>query len=156
MWLLRVNCYQYFRLTLRWHLCAEDRDNLIFDRPTHSLVFSCLSISLRVLLLASLIGFVLNLLYYFSNFAHHLYIFFFNIFCFVLPTILFYTNTKLLLCNLPSCYPNTFWQLLLLHPPVRVFCCRIMLCLLRFVLSSHPITTTGEVTGLVVHSRSFS
>lgn len=44
--------------------------------------------------------------------------------------------------------PNTRWQPLLPHPPVRVFCCRITLCLLRFVLFSHLITTTGEVTGI--------
>lgn len=41
---------------------------------------------------------------------------------------------------------NLPWQLLLLRPPVRVFCCRITLCPLRFVLCSHPITMTGEVT----------
>uniref|UniRef100_A0A8C4E7G5 Rhotekin a n=1 Tax=Dicentrarchus labrax TaxID=13489 RepID=A0A8C4E7G5_DICLA len=40
---------------------------------------------------------------------------------------------------------------LLPHPPVRVFCCRITLCLLRFVLCSRPITTTGEVRGVGLH-----
>lgn len=47
-----------------------------------------------------------------------------------------------------SVFPNPSWQPLLPHPPVRVFCCRITLCLLRFVLCSRPITTTGEVTGV--------
>lgn len=37
------------------------------------------------------------------------------------------------------------WQPLFQRPPVRVFCCRITLCLLRFVLCSRPITMTGEV-----------
>ena len=42
-------------------------------------------------------------------------------------------------------------QPLLPHPPLRVSCCRITLCLLRFVLCSRPITTTGEVTGVGLH-----
>lgn len=55
--------------------------------------------------------------------------------------------------NLSLGFPNPppSWQHLLLHPPVRVFCCRITLCLLRFVLCSRLITTTGEVTGEGLH-----
>ena len=67
---------------------------------------------------------------------------------------LLHTSYPLHLFSLPDFplgFPNPHRQPLLPHPPVRVFCCRITLCLLRFVLCSRPITTTGEVTGVGLH-----
>lgn len=90
----------------------------------------------------------------------------FELISFCLPSHTFFTiikthkKTELGLLHTsypPSLSPTSFlvsltpWQPLLPHPPVRVFCCRITLCLLRFVLCSHPITTTGEVTGSGLH-----
>lgn len=142
-------------------LCSVDRRGLIYDSLTqHSVLFLFFSIHSFLFIHRSVLSlfpekYTLHSHFYLNIFLYHFVSLLYLCIPELTPPSSFHKLNRLLHPFIHSFIPSRLvdfpklrWQRLLPHPPARVFCCRITLCLLRFVLCSHPITATGEVAGV--------